>query len=78
MPIDLFRVHVKELEILGACNDQEALDEALACLGDPRLQLAGIVTHRVPFSAWQEGIRLAANGKDEALKVAITFDEELA
>lgn len=74
-PVDLFRVHVKELELLGACNDEEALDEALACLADPQLRMDGIITHRLPFDRWEEAIALAARGKDEALKVAITFKE---
>ncbi len=72
-PLDLFRLHVKELEILGACNDQGYLDEALACLSDPDLGLARIVTHRVPFAEWRRAIELASSRKDEALKVAITF-----
>ncbi len=75
VPLDLFRLHVKELELLGACNDQGYLDEALACLNDPDLGLASIVTHRVPFDDWRRAIELASRGKDEALKVAITFGE---
>jgi len=74
-PVDLFLVHVKELELLGACNDEEALDEALACLADPHLHLDGIITHRLPFDRWEEAMALAIRGKDEALKVAITFEE---
>jgi threonine dehydrogenase-like Zn-dependent dehydrogenase len=74
-PVDLFRLHVKELEILGACNDQDYLDEALACLSDPALKLESLVTHRVPFAEWRRAIELASQGKDEALKVAITFGE---
>jgi len=78
VPIDLFRLHVKELEILGACNDQDYLDEALTCLSDPALSLASIITHRVPFADWRHAIELASQRKDEALKVAITFREESA
>jgi threonine dehydrogenase-like Zn-dependent dehydrogenase len=75
VPVDLFRLHVKELEILGACNDQDYLDEALACLSDPALKLDSLITHRVPFADWRRAIQLASRGKDEALKVAITFGE---
>jgi threonine dehydrogenase-like Zn-dependent dehydrogenase len=74
-PVDLFRVHVKELEILGSCNDEDYLDEALACLSDPDLKLGPIITHRLPFAEWRRAIALASEGKDEALKVAITFGE---
>ena len=66
-PLDIFRLHVKELEVLGACNDEDYLDQALACLSDAELGLADLITHRA--------FELASHGKDEALKVAITFDE---
>ena len=75
-PVDLFRVHVKELELLGACNDDNLLDAALACLADPDLQMERLVTHRVPFAEWDSAFALASHGKDEAIKVALTFPEE--
>lgn len=74
-PVDLFRVHLHELEIRGACNDEDYLDEALPLLGDPHLGLERVVTHRIPFAAWRDAFALAAEGKDRALKVALTFDE---
>lgn len=74
VPVDLFRVHVKELELIGCCNDQNYLDQALSCLADPAMKMDSIVTHRVPFSDWPRAIDLASKGKDEAVKVAITFD----
>jgi threonine dehydrogenase-like Zn-dependent dehydrogenase len=73
--IDLFRLHTQELEILGACNDQDLIDPALACLADPALRLNSLVTHRVPFVAWPRAFELARGGKDEALKVALVFPE---
>ena len=78
VPIDLFRLHVKELEILGACNDEGYLDEALSCLCDPDLRLDSIITHRIPFRDWERAVALAAGGKDEALKVAMVFGQEAA
>jgi threonine dehydrogenase-like Zn-dependent dehydrogenase len=76
VPVDLFRLHLKELEMLGACNDEDYIDEALALVADPSLKLDRLVTHRLPFAAWREAIELAAHRKDQALKVAITFGEE--
>lgn len=76
MPVDLSRVHIKELEILGACNDENHIDAALACLSDPSLSLSDMVTHRLPFSRWSEALELASHGKHEALKVALTFPED--
>ena len=75
VPIDLLRLQLRELEILGSCNDQELLDEALECLSDPRLRLDSLITHRVPFGEWRRALTLASERKEEALKVAITFEE---
>jgi threonine dehydrogenase-like Zn-dependent dehydrogenase len=76
-PVDLFKLHVKELQIHGSCNDMDCLDEALAALCDERLNLKGLITHELPFSRWREAIAIAKNGKDSALKVSMRFEEEL-
>ena len=73
-PVDLFKVHVKELNICGSCNDDNEMDNALALLIDQSLGLGRIITHRLDFfTQWQEAFRLAECGKDEALKVSMTF-----
>lgn len=71
--LDLFSLHVRELEVVGACNDEERLDDSLACLADPALGLPGLVTHELPFARWREAFELARHGHDRALKVALTF-----
>ena len=35
--LDLFSIHLRELEIVGSCNDEGRLDDAVACLADPTL-----------------------------------------
>lgn len=72
-PLALFPVHVHELEIVGACNDEDRLDEALRCLMDPSLALAELVTHELPFERWAEAFALARHGHHHALKVALRF-----
>ncbi|MEO8353664.1 MAG: alcohol dehydrogenase catalytic domain-containing protein [Chthoniobacteraceae bacterium] len=74
-PLDWTTLHLREWEIVGACNDEERLDEALQCLTDPKLALHEIVTHALPFSQWEEAFALARDGHDRALKVALTFPE---
>src|SRR5690606_31996368 len=49
MPLDLFTLHLSELEIVGACNDENKLDESLECLADPAMALEEIITHQIPF-----------------------------
>ncbi len=73
--VDFFRLHTQELEILGACNDQDLIDGALTELTKPYLRLDSLVTHRLPFKQWPEAFELARNGKDEALKVALVFGD---
>jgi threonine dehydrogenase-like Zn-dependent dehydrogenase len=71
---DWFRIHTQELELLGACNDADLIDPALDCLSDPALRVGSLVTHRIPFEQWPRAFDLARHGKDEVLKVALTFD----
>jgi len=71
--IDLMRIHVKELDVLGVCNDENHIDDALALLSDDSLGLESIITHRVPFAEWERAFDLAANRKSEAIKVSMTF-----
>jgi len=45
-PIDLLSVHIKELEIVGACNDEDRLDEAVKRIVEAPEQFERIVTHQ--------------------------------
>jgi 2-desacetyl-2-hydroxyethyl bacteriochlorophyllide A dehydrogenase len=70
-PIDLFDIHVRELEVVGACNDQGRFDEAVELLGDGSLRLGELITHRLPMEQYREAFRLAEEAREEAMKVAI-------
>jgi len=72
--VDLFRVHVKELNICGSCNDMNYLDKALELLCDKNLNLQSMITHELEFEDWEKAFALASNGKDTALKVSLLFD----
>jgi len=72
-PVDLLRVHVKELQIVGACNDRDMLDEAVSLVTDPQLDVAGLVTHRFALEQYEQAFELAAKGREEAVKVAFVF-----
>lgn len=76
-PVDLFDVHLRELEIAGACGDESRFDEAVNLLSDPSLALEDIVTHTFPVEQYQQAFDLATHGHDRALKVAITFESEV-
>jgi threonine dehydrogenase-like Zn-dependent dehydrogenase len=71
--LDLFRLHTQEIEMLGACNDQNLIDDALVELAEPENHLAALVTHRLPFVQWPHAFELARERKDQALKVALIF-----
>ena len=74
-PIDLVAVHVRELEIVGACNDENRLDEAVGLLTDTKLALAEVVTHEFAFEAYREAFDLASSGHADAMKVVLTFGD---
>ena len=72
--IDMFKVHVKELNICGSCNDMNYLDKALEYLQDEELNLKEVITHQLPFDQFEEAFHLASKGKDRALKVSLIFE----
>lgn len=72
-PIDLFDISCRELEVVGACNDEDRLDDAVAALSAHAAALDALVTHRFPIDAYREAFACAVGGHDRALKVAITF-----
>jgi 2-desacetyl-2-hydroxyethyl bacteriochlorophyllide A dehydrogenase len=73
VPVDLFSVHLKELEIVGACNDRDRFDEAVQLLADKRW--GELITHHFPLEAYEEAFALARAAKDRALKIALTFSQ---
>ena len=70
-PVDLMRVHLKELNIAGCNNDENYMDEAIRLLGDPGLNLQKIITHEIPFQKWEEAFRIADQEKESCLKVSM-------
>jgi len=72
--LSLFKLHVKELEMVGACNDEHQIEASLAYLTQETEAFQDIITHQIPFAHWQDAFVLAADKHDEALKIAITFN----
>ncbi len=73
VPLDLFQVHIKELEIVGACNDEDRFDEAIRHLADPRLDLGRLVTRTFPLERHREALAAAAGSHETDMKIAFTF-----
>jgi len=71
--IDLFPLHVKELEIVGACNDLDMLDEAARLIAEGGLRFGELVTHRFPLEQYREAFEVAASRHGSAMKVALVF-----
>ena len=70
-PVDLMRVHLKELTIAGSNNDEGFMEDAIRLLSDPELNMKSIVTHEVPFDKWEEAFHLAEFDKEHCLKVSM-------
>ena len=70
--IDLQHVHLKELEIVGACNDLDLFNCAMAILPEA----TPLVTHRFALADYRQAIDLAENGRDKSLKIAFEFPDK--
>jgi threonine dehydrogenase-like Zn-dependent dehydrogenase len=75
-PVDLAKVVLNELEILGANNDRDLIDQAADLLANPQLAWHELVTHRFPVERFNEAFAAARTSKGQALKVAIVFNPE--
>lgn len=73
-PVDLFQVLVRELEIIGAVNDRDRFDDAIAALGDPAIGIGDLVTHTFTLDDYREALRVAEQDRRRAMKVAFQFD----
>ena len=68
-PVDMFKVHVKELNICGSCNDMDYLDDAVDILS--KSKIADVITHELPFDEYEKAFDFATNKKSETLKVSM-------
>jgi len=71
--VDLFQVLLRELEIVGAVNDRDRFDEAIAALADPTVGVADLVTHEYSLTDFAKAFETAEHDRRHALKVAFTF-----
>jgi len=71
VPVDMFKVHVKELNICGSCNDMDYLDDAVAMLAESNM--ADVITYELPFDEYKRAFELAADKSGEVLKVSMIF-----
>jgi threonine dehydrogenase-like Zn-dependent dehydrogenase len=64
----------KEMTMMGSRGIPfDALERALMLLGQERVNLKPVITHRFPLEKVHEAMRIAEYEKDRALKVLITF-----
>jgi L-iditol 2-dehydrogenase len=72
-PVDLFAVLVRELEIIGAVNDRNRFDDAIAALSDPAVGVGDLVTHQFALEHFADALHTAEHDRQHAMKVAFTF-----
>jgi threonine dehydrogenase-like Zn-dependent dehydrogenase len=71
--LDLSLLLMKELEILGAVNDEELFDDAIDLLSDPTFGAGELVTQQFALEDFSMALALAEYGHDRAVKVAFCF-----
>ncbi|MEI8309770.1 MAG: alcohol dehydrogenase catalytic domain-containing protein [Verrucomicrobiota bacterium] len=76
VPLDLMRLHTRELEIAGACNDEDFFDEAVTALSDEVIGCADLITHRFALENYAEAFAMADGSHGRAMKVAFIAEEE--
>jgi threonine dehydrogenase-like Zn-dependent dehydrogenase len=74
-PVDLLSVHLKELEIVGSCNDENRFDEAVSLLTEPALGISDLITQRMVLDNYRQALHLAEYGHDRAMKVSFVFQD---
>lgn len=72
-PVDLFKLLLRELEIVGSVNDQDLLDDAVQALANPAIHFDDLVTHRFGIDDFQRAFAAAERDRTHAMKVALTF-----
>ena len=72
-PVDLFTLHLKEMEIVGACNEQDRFGEAVKMLAEPALGIERLITHRFALEDFRQALQLAEFGREQAMKVTFVF-----
>lgn len=72
-PVDLFKVLLNELEIVGSVNDPDLLDEAIEALADKTLRIEDLITHQFTLDEYEQAFAVAEGDRDQAMKVAFTF-----
>jgi threonine dehydrogenase-like Zn-dependent dehydrogenase len=72
-PVTTFKE--KEMTMIGSRGIPfDALDRALMLLGQERVNLKPVITHRFPLDKIHDAMRIAEHEKDKALKILIKFE----
>ena len=67
-PIDLFKVTIEELEIVGATNDDNFIERAALLLADRQLGIDRLITHRFFAGSIPRGLCNRRKRKGSSLK----------
>jgi L-iditol 2-dehydrogenase len=72
-PVTTFKE--KEMTMIGSRGIPfDALERALMLLGQERVNLKPVITHRFPLEKIHEAMRIAEHEKDKALKILVKFE----
>jgi L-iditol 2-dehydrogenase len=76
--VDVGDLCLDEKTVVGSYSASvDEADEAAEVVFDQQIELAPLVTHRLPLSETPQAIQLAGSPSDEALKVVVVMGEEL-
>ncbi len=73
--LDLFRKNLQLTTSVGP-DIQTDFKSAMRLIGEGRVDLAPMISHKLPFARVQEGFEMATKRKGECIKIVIDFEEK--
>ncbi len=73
--LDLFRKNLQLTTSVGP-DIQTDFRSAMRTIGEGRVNLAPMISHKLPFARVQEGFEMATKRKGECIKIIIDFEEK--
>ena len=75
---DIFELFRRNLQLTTSVGPDIHIDfkSAMQMIGEKRVDLAPMISHKLPFARSQEAFELATKRKGECIKIVVDFEEK--
>ena len=75
---DIMELFRKNLQLTTSVGPDIHIDfkSAMRMIGEGRVDLAPMISHKLPFARVQEGFEMATKHKGECIKIVVDFEEK--